>query len=180
MYFQHLGSTTSTSTRTSSNFPPPHHYQLEFNWAFGPNLIHQPPQNHNNLMASSTSNFSSCSSSLMMPQLLIGSSYFGSHQFHHQLQLLPVEAATAAGPSLDFRLVNPRRRPRSGICFMLQASQNQDGTMTVRFIIKYLVNKPRLDSESEGAILLIGYGYTGSGIDLGRWESATSCRLEAS
>ncbi|PON51911.1 hypothetical protein PanWU01x14_213240 [Parasponia andersonii] len=163
MYFQHPGG-TSTSTSTSSNFPPhPHHH---LNWAFRPNLIH-PSQNLSNLiMAPSTSFSSSCSSSLMMPQLAAGSSYFGHHQFHHQLQPPPVESA-AAGPSgLDFRVVNPPRRPQSGIWFTLQASQNQakepflpqisksflrirDGRMTVRLIIKYLVNKLRLDSESE-------------------------------
>ncbi|XP_057508341.1 protein LAX PANICLE 2-like isoform X1 [Actinidia eriantha] len=71
-----------------------------------------------------------------------------------------------AGPSLDLRVVDPPRRPQSGIWFMLQASQNQskepflpqipksflrikDGRMTVRLLMKYLVNKLRLDSESE-------------------------------
>ncbi|XP_062110722.1 protein LAX PANICLE 2 [Humulus lupulus] len=170
MYFQHPGSTSG-----SSNFPPPpvphhhlpphlHHQQEAINWGFRPNLIQYPSSsqlhntnNNSNIMAASPS----CSSSLMMmPQL--GSSYFG-RQF--QLQQPPVVEA-AAGPSLDFRVTNPPKRPHSGIWFMLQASQNQakepflpqisksflrirDGSMTVGLLIKYLVNKLRLDSESE-------------------------------
>ncbi|GLT37862.1 hypothetical protein SLA2020_121480 [Shorea laevis] len=73
----------------------------------------------------------------------------------------------AAGPSsVNIRIIDPPRRPHSGIWFMLQASQNQakepflpqlpksylrikDGRMTVRLLMKYLVNKLRLDSESE-------------------------------
>ncbi|XP_022764160.1 uncharacterized protein LOC111309338 isoform X2 [Durio zibethinus] len=71
-----------------------------------------------------------------------------------------------AGPSSDVRIIDPPRRPHSGIWFKLQASQNQakepflpqipksylkikDGKMTVRLLMKYLVNKLRLDSESE-------------------------------
>ncbi|KAF2307400.1 hypothetical protein GH714_026881 [Hevea brasiliensis] len=71
-----------------------------------------------------------------------------------------------AGPSSDFRIIDPPRRPHSGIWFTLQASQNQakepflpqisksylrikDGKMTVRLLMKYLVNKLKLDSESE-------------------------------
>ncbi|BBG93844.1 hypothetical protein Prudu_001975 [Prunus dulcis] len=59
-------------------------------------------------------------------------------------------------PSLDFRVVDPPRRPQSGIWFMLQASQNQDRRMTIRLIKKYLVNKLRLDSESEVEITCRG------------------------
>ncbi|GJR04700.1 putative E3 ubiquitin-protein ligase/polycomb group RING finger protein [Tanacetum coccineum] len=64
------------------------------------------------------------------------------------------------------RVVNPPRRPHSGVWFVLQASQNQakepylpqipksylrikDGRMTVGLLIKYLVNKLGLGSESE-------------------------------
>lgn len=112
MYFQHPGHHGS-STSTSSNFPPHNHHEL--NWgSFRPNLIH--PSQNINIMASSTS-LSSCSSSLM-PQL--GSSYFG-----RQFQLQPPTVEAAAGPSIDFRVVNPPRRPQSGIWFTLQASQNQ-------------------------------------------------------
>ncbi|OIW17293.1 hypothetical protein TanjilG_22405 [Lupinus angustifolius] len=63
----------------------------------------------------------------------------------HQLDLV-------AGPTSDVttvRVVDPPRRPHSGIWFMLQASQNQDGKMTVRLILKYLVSKLRLENESE-------------------------------
>lgn len=81
----------------------------------------------------------------------------------------------AAGPStsLEFKIIDPPRRPHSGIWFMLQASQNQsrepflpqipknylrikDGKMTVRLLMKYLVNKLRLDSESEVEITCRG------------------------
>ncbi|MBA0781931.1 hypothetical protein Gotri_002812, partial [Gossypium trilobum] len=54
-----------------------------------------------------------------------------------------------AGPSTDFKIIDPPRRPHSGIWFILQASENQDGKMTVGSIMKYLVNKLKLDSESE-------------------------------
>ncbi|KAF2288356.1 hypothetical protein GH714_007007 [Hevea brasiliensis] len=85
-----------------------------------------------------------------------------------ELDLLPVHSGIdVAGPSSDFRVIDPPRRPHSGIWFTLQASQNQaqepflpqisksylrikDGRMTVRLLMKYLVNKLRLDSESEG------------------------------
>ncbi|KAL8218805.1 hypothetical protein R6Q57_022178 [Mikania cordata] len=63
-------------------------------------------------------------------------------------------------------VINPPRRPHSGVWFMLQASQNQakepflpqipksylrikDGRMTVGLLIKFLVNKLELGSESE-------------------------------
>ncbi|XP_047959455.1 protein LAX PANICLE 2-like [Salvia hispanica] len=66
----------------------------------------------------------------------------------------------------DFRVVQPPRRPHSGVWFMLQASHNQerepflpqisksylrikDGRMTIRLVIKYLVNKLSLEDESE-------------------------------
>ncbi|KAK9063563.1 hypothetical protein SSX86_017433 [Deinandra increscens subsp. villosa] len=72
------------------------------------------------------------------------------------------------------RVVNPPRRPHSGVWFMLQASQNQakepflpqipksylrikDGRMTVGLLIKYLVNKLELGSESEVEITCKGH-----------------------
>ncbi|XP_076894639.1 uncharacterized protein LOC143546997 [Bidens hawaiensis] len=72
------------------------------------------------------------------------------------------------------RVVNPPRRPHSGVWFMLQASQNQlkepflpqipksylrikDGRMTVGLLIKYLVNKLELGSESEIEIICKGH-----------------------
>ncbi|KAL4382963.1 hypothetical protein GQ457_15G003150 [Hibiscus cannabinus] len=78
----------------------------------------------------------------------------------------PVQSTDVAGPSSEVRIIDPPRRPHSGIWFMLQASRNQskepflpqipksylrikDGKMTVRLIMKYLANKLRLDSESE-------------------------------
>ncbi|GMP82233.1 hypothetical protein CsSME_00036636 [Camellia sinensis var. sinensis] len=121
----------------------PHHQEI--NWAFRPMA--------RNLTVAVPS--SSSSSSLMPP----GSYFTRPFQLHAGVDV-------PAGPSLDFRIVDPPRRPHSGIWFMLQASQNQskepflpqipksylrikDGRMTVRLLMKYLVNKLRLDSESE-------------------------------
>ncbi|PSR84615.1 E3 ubiquitin protein like [Actinidia chinensis var. chinensis] len=124
---------------TSSTFP--HHRRLD--WAFRP--IRQ------NIMVPSASSSSSSSSF---------SSYLGQpFQVHGG-------GVDVAGSSSDLRIIDPPRRPQSGIWFMLQASQNQskepflpqipksflrikDGRMTVRLLMKYLVNKLRLDSESE-------------------------------
>ncbi|KAF8079961.1 hypothetical protein N665_0988s0006 [Sinapis alba] len=71
-----------------------------------------------------------------------------------------------AGPSSEFRVHDPPRRPHSGVWFLLQASQFQekepflpqvnkrylrikDGKITVRLLIKYLMKKLQLDSEYE-------------------------------
>ncbi|KAL4587104.1 hypothetical protein LXL04_011754 [Taraxacum kok-saghyz] len=76
-------------------------------------------------------------------------------------------------PLMDLRVVDPPRRPHSGVWFILQASQNQtkepylpqvpksylrikDGRMTVGLLIKYLVNKLKLDSEFEVEITCKG------------------------
>ncbi|KAI3763443.1 hypothetical protein L2E82_13298 [Cichorium intybus] len=80
---------------------------------------------------------------------------------------------TGPPPRMDLRVVDPPRRPHSGVWFILQASQNQtkepylpqvpksylrikDGRMTVRLLIKYLVNKLKLDSEFEVEITCKG------------------------
>ncbi|XP_076952365.1 uncharacterized protein LOC143626075 [Bidens hawaiensis] len=72
------------------------------------------------------------------------------------------------------RVVNPPRRPHSGVWFVLQASQNQlkepflpqipksymrikDGRMTIGLLIKYLVDKLDLGSESEVEITCKGH-----------------------
>ncbi|XP_010556098.1 PREDICTED: uncharacterized protein LOC104825469 [Tarenaya hassleriana] len=100
------------------------------------------------------------SPSLMMP--LMGP-YFARSML--QSQLMGTSSYTD-GPSSSFRAVDPPRRPHSGIWFVLQASENQtrepflpqipksylrikDGRMTVRLLMKYLVNKLRLEHESE-------------------------------
>ncbi|KAG7550488.1 hypothetical protein ISN45_Aa06g012660 [Arabidopsis thaliana x Arabidopsis arenosa] len=105
---------------------------------------------------------SSSSASLMMP--LMGP-YFGRSSFQPQL-LGNDNSDVVAGPSSSFRVIDPPRRPHSGIWFLLQASQNQtvepflpqipksylrikDGKMTVRLLMKYLVNKLRLEHESQ-------------------------------
>ncbi|KAL1218716.1 Protein LAX PANICLE 2 [Cardamine amara subsp. amara] len=71
-----------------------------------------------------------------------------------------------AGPSSEFRVIDPPKRPHSGLWFLLQASQFQekepflpqvnksylrikDGRITVRLLIKYLMKKLQLDNESE-------------------------------
>ncbi|XP_065853801.1 protein LAX PANICLE 2-like isoform X2 [Euphorbia lathyris] len=115
--------------------------------------------------ASSSSPNSQTSSS---PYLPLGA-YF-ARPFH-----LGIDTGGVAGPSSssDFRLIDPPRRAFSGIWFTLLASQNQaqepflpqisksylrikDGRMTVRLLMKYLVNKLRLDSESEVEITCRG------------------------
>lgn len=95
----------------------------------------------------------SSSSSLMPPRSNPPPSF--------QLQL-QVDGA----PSVDFRVIDTPKRPYPGVWFVLRASQNQDkepflpqipkiylrikdGRMTVLLLMKYLVKKLRLDSESE-------------------------------
>ncbi|KAL7094077.1 hypothetical protein ACP275_11G079000 [Erythranthe tilingii] len=90
-----------------------------------------------------------------------------------QFQLYAAGVDMEAAAAVDFRVIPPPRRPHSGIWFMLQASQNQekepflpqisksylrikDGGMTIRLVIKYLVNKLRLDNESEVEITCKG------------------------
>ncbi|XP_030461876.1 protein LAX PANICLE 2-like isoform X3 [Syzygium oleosum] len=141
-YFHHpVGGSSST------NFP---HHQ-EINWAF------RPPYSYPQSLAASPSSLPLPSSSSL--SLMPLRPYFARP---YQLQM----GVDMAGPSSDIRIIDPPRRPHSGIWFMLQASQNQakepflpqipksylrikDGRMTVRLIMKYLVNKLRLDSESE-------------------------------
>ncbi|XWS54063.1 hypothetical protein CRYUN_Cryun10bG0056800 [Craigia yunnanensis] len=130
LFFQHQQGSSST-------FP-----HGEISWAFRP-------------IARKIAAASSSSSSSLVPL----SSYF-ARPFQVQ------SGMDVAGPSSDVRIIDPPRRPHSGIWFMLQASQNQakepflpqipksylrikDGKMTVRLLMKYLVNKLRLDSESE-------------------------------
>ncbi|GAV71483.1 hypothetical protein CFOL_v3_14977 [Cephalotus follicularis] len=140
LFFQHQGNSSMTT------YP-----NQEFNWAFR-------PIPHNIATASS----SSSSSSSLMPF----GSYFGRpFQLHTGIDV--------AGPSLSMRVIDPPKRPHSGIWFMLQASQNQakepffpqisksylrikDGRMTVRLLMKYLINKLKLDSESEVEITCRG------------------------
>ncbi|XP_050220964.1 uncharacterized protein LOC126671250 [Mercurialis annua] len=136
----------------SSSLMYPHHNNQEINWAF-----RNVPYNIATAPSSSSSPNSQSSSSSLMPPL---GSYFSR----------PFQVHSGAGPSSstvsDFRVIDPPRRPHSGIWFTLQASLNQtqepllpqisksylrikDGRMTVRLLMKYLVNKLRLDSESE-------------------------------
>ncbi|KAK7295622.1 hypothetical protein RJT34_18533 [Clitoria ternatea] len=155
-----------------------HNPQEMMNWAFGPLLPHSMPIMPSSssctsfspllLPPNSSSSSSSSHSSSLRPPL---GSYFPT-PFHH----FPSSSSSpgfdqfdvaAAGPSSDVtvRVVDPPRRPHSGIWFMLQASQNpakeplpqipknylriKDGRMTVRLLLKYLVSKLRLESESE-------------------------------
>ncbi|XP_023549028.1 protein LAX PANICLE 2-like [Cucurbita pepo subsp. pepo] len=127
--------------------PPP-----ELNWTFRPISSHNPSS-------------SNCSSS----SLPYGPYFSTPFQLHPGLDLVAAATtAAAAGPSSDnnIRVIDPPRRPHSGIWFSLQASESnqgkqpalpqrssylriKDGRMTVRLLIKYLVKKLRLDKESE-------------------------------
>ncbi|KAL2959353.1 hypothetical protein AAZX31_18G262900 [Glycine max] len=155
-------------------------HQEMMNWAFGPLL----PQYSMPIMPSSSSftplpipssssSSQTCYSSLRPHPL---GSYFPTVPFHHHFPSSSssgfdqYDVAAGPGPSSDnnvtVRVVDPPRRPHSGIWFMLQASPNQarepflpqipknylrikDGRMTVRLLLKYLVSKLRLESESE-------------------------------
>ncbi|KAL3500969.1 hypothetical protein ACH5RR_035418 [Cinchona calisaya] len=103
--------------------------------------------------------FSSTTSTSLMPP---GSYFSRPFQLHAGLGSL----ATARPAGTDFRVIDPPRRPHSGIWFMLQAAQHQpkqpflpqisksflrikDGGMTIRLVMKYLVNKLKLENESE-------------------------------
>ncbi|XVF02151.1 hypothetical protein REPUB_Repub04eG0151200 [Reevesia pubescens] len=133
LFFQHQRGSSSTF---------PHHGEIS--WPFRP-IAH-------NITAASSS---SSSSSSLVPM----GSYF-ARPFQVQ------SGMDVPGPSSDVRIIDPPRRPHSGIWFKLQASENQakepflpqipksylrikDGKMTVQLLMKYLVNKLRLDSESE-------------------------------
>ncbi|KAG2318924.1 hypothetical protein Bca52824_012137 [Brassica carinata] len=76
------------------------------------------------------------------------------------------EEEGGARASSEFRVIDPPRRPHSGLWFLLLASQSQekepflpqvnksylrikDGRITVRLLIKYLMKKLQLDSDSE-------------------------------
>ncbi|XP_050371875.1 uncharacterized protein LOC126789853 isoform X2 [Argentina anserina] len=162
LYFQHPGIGMGMSSSLLPSFPQ--HQHQEVNWGFRPLIPH-----HNNHIGNSAST-SSSSSSFIQLEPSSSTSYFARP---FQLQHHYLHHGGGAGPSLDFRVVDPPRRPQSGIWFMLQASQNQekepflpqipksylrikDGRMTVRLIKKYLVNKLRLDSESEVEITCRG------------------------
>ncbi|KAK3443404.1 uncharacterized protein LOC104433721 isoform X2 [Eucalyptus grandis] len=104
----------------------------------------------------------SSSSSLIPPRSNLPPSF--------QLQL---QVDGASGSSMDFRVIDAPKRTYPGVWFVLRASQNQDkepflpqipkiylrvkdGRMTVRFLMKYLVRKLRLDSEAEVEITCRG------------------------
>ncbi|CAL5191351.1 unnamed protein product [Lathyrus oleraceus] len=175
MFFeQTTPSSSSSSVSISMSMPagPSYSHQqhlVPHNWSFGPLLPHSMA-----IMASSTSYIPSSSSSQSCSSLR--PNYYP--QYHHASPFhFPSSSSSSgfdqfdiAGPSssshLTFRVVDPPRRPHSGIWFMLQASQNQvkepflpqipknylrikDGRMTVRLLMKYLVNKLKLESESE-------------------------------
>ncbi|MCD9561076.1 hypothetical protein HAX54_020033, partial [Datura stramonium] len=133
---QHPGSAGTSST---TMFPQQQYHQEIINWGFRPMQAPIIQQNMN-------------------PSLVSGGSHFGPGPF-------PVLGGP--GPSsVDFRVVHPPRRPHSGLWFSLQSSSNQtkepflpqisksylrikDGRMTIRLVLKYLVNKLQLENESE-------------------------------
>ncbi|KAH6837832.1 RING finger protein [Perilla frutescens var. hirtella] len=96
----------------------------------------------------------------------VPSSSSSSASYFPQPFQLYAGAEMAPPPGTAARVIQPPRRPHSGLWFMLQASQTQenepflpqisksylrikDGRMTVRLVIKYLVNKLNLENESE-------------------------------
>ncbi|KAE8716471.1 somatic embryoproteinsis receptor kinase 1-like [Hibiscus syriacus] len=108
-----------------------------------------------NIPPAPSASSSSSSSSSLLP---FGSYFGGPFQVQSEMHV--------AGPTSDVTIIDPPRRPHSGIWFVLQASQNQakepflpqipksylrikDGKMTVQLLMKYLVNKLVLESESE-------------------------------
>ncbi|GAB4828534.1 hypothetical protein Ancab_018193 [Ancistrocladus abbreviatus] len=153
---------------SSFSFPPctniistsiQHHQDHIQGWGIRP-----PPINIINPRIIIPSTSASSSSSVMLP-----GPFFSGRAFP------PHFGVDGGGPSSsdDIRVIDPPRRPHSGIWFMLQASQNQarepylpqvaksylrirDARMTVALLIKYLVNKLGLDSESEVEITCRG------------------------
>ncbi|KAM3324227.1 hypothetical protein P3S67_005378 [Capsicum chacoense] len=149
--FMTTSSTTSTMSSlflqqypgmagTSSTTMFPQQHQHEFiNWGFRP--MPAPIQQNMNL------------------SLVSSGSHFGPGPF-------PVLGGVPGSSSIDFRVIHPPRRPHSGLWFSLQPSSNQtkepflpqisksylrikDGRMTIRLVLKYLVNKLQLENESE-------------------------------
>nr|KYP64846.1 hypothetical protein KK1_019457 [Cajanus cajan] len=172
LFFEHQTTSCSSMSMSTASGPISSTFgHQEMNWAFGPLFPHNSmpimPSSSFTLPppSSSSSSSQSCYSSLRPP---LGS-YFPTpfHPFPSSSGFDQYDVA-GAGPSSDVtvRVVDPPRRPHSGIWFMLQASQNQakepflpqipknylrikDGRMTVRLLLKYLVSKLRLESESE-------------------------------
>jgi len=141
LLFEQQHQTTSPSSMSMSMASGPitsaFGHQEMMNWAFGPllpppslpimpssssftHLPHPPPSS-----SSSSSSSQTCHSSLRPP---LGS-YFPTpfHHFPSSSSGFDQYDVAGAGPSSDFtvRVVDPPRRPHSGIWFMLQASQNQ-------------------------------------------------------
>ncbi|XP_047324143.1 protein LAX PANICLE 2 [Impatiens glandulifera] len=161
--YNYMNPSTTTTTNslmfqqppTGVNYyPVPRHQDLNF--VFRPTTTHDniPSRNFQSLAAAAAvSNYNFPPTS-------------GSNYFTRPFPQLRPAAADVAGPSFDFRVISPPRRPHSGLWFILQASQTQskepflpqipksylrikDGRMTVRSLMKYLVNKLKLSNESE-------------------------------
>ncbi|KAK4788346.1 hypothetical protein SAY86_019665 [Trapa natans] len=133
-----------------SSFP---HSSHEVQWAFRPSFT------------APAASIPPASSSL--PPMPPSSSSYNLMPFvRSHLPRPPMAGLDTGGSSSHIRITNAPRRPHSGIWFMLQASQNQsrepslpqitksylrikDGKMTVRLLMKYLVNKLSLHTESE-------------------------------
>ncbi|GAA0174160.1 hypothetical protein LIER_27606 [Lithospermum erythrorhizon] len=157
---------------SSSNFllhPPQSQNNQETNLVYRPMNFSRPPPS---LGIASSSSSPSLSSSFFMPP----GAYFSSARMPFQLfQSGPASGIPSISLSgvhnINFRLINPPRRPHSGIWFMLQASPNQakepflpqipnsylrikDRRMTIRLVMKYIVNKLRLEHESQKRIAI--------------------------
>lgn len=132
----------------------PHHQRINTNWGHRPQNLPQSMMMPF-LATASTSTF-------LMP----GGSYLGRPFQSHDSSGGVDVGGGGVGSSSGYSVIDPPRRPHSGLWFVLQVSQNQskepflpqipksylrikDGRMTVRLLMKYLVNKLKLDSESE-------------------------------
>lgn len=97
--------------------------QQEINWAFRPMAgVGIGVAGH---VPASSPSTSSVASSSFLPGGGRRSSYLGRPFIQFQSSGVDAAAAAAAGPSFDVRIINPPRRPHSGIWFTLKALENQ-------------------------------------------------------
>ncbi|XP_042501348.1 protein LAX PANICLE 2-like [Macadamia integrifolia] len=158
-FFQHQHPTRAATTTSLTRLIFPH--QREFAWGYNrpnPNLLPWTPSS----VPSSPSSSSATPSSSMLP-----GPYYARIFQHYPGSSIDVAGPGPSSSSDDIvRVIDAPSRPHSGVWFLLQASQNQakepflpqipksflrikDGRMTVLLLMKYLVNKLSLDSESE-------------------------------
>ncbi|KAI3976105.1 hypothetical protein MKX01_016788 [Papaver californicum] len=148
-----IGAPSLFLSQPRSSFSNFLHQQEVVSWGYRPNPW-------NNPIASATSSTSPSNSLLPMASQMSPPGY-RQQRFHHHNTVLDMLSLNS-----DLKVVNPPRRPHSGVWVILQASEAQeidpflpqipknylrikDGRTTVRLLIKYLVNKLKLHNESE-------------------------------